>query len=106
LIRSLRVQGKSIAAYGAPTKATTLLTHFRIGADSLDFAVEDNPLKQGLLLPLSHIPILPTAAMYERHPDFVLILGWNFAEPIMAMHRRYTESGGRFILPMPDPRIV
>ena len=106
LIGSLKGEGKSIAAYGAPTKATTLLCQFGIGAESLDFAVDDNPWKQGLYLPLSHIPVVPTDELYHRCPDFVVILAWNFAEPIMAMHQRYVDQGGRFILPMPEPRIV
>lgn len=106
LLASLRAQGKSIAAYGAPTKATTLLSHFGIGAETLDFIVEDNPLKQGLCLPMSHIPVLPTEELYRRRPDFVLILAWNFAEPIMAQHRRFADEGGRFILPMPEPRLA
>ena len=106
LLRSLKADAKSIAAYGAPTKATTLLCHFGIGAESLDFTVDDNPLKQGLYLPMSHVPVVPTGELYRRGPDFVLILAWNFAEPIMAMHKRYVDQGGRFILPMPEPRIV
>jgi SAM-dependent methyltransferase len=106
LIQSLKSEGKSIAAYGAPTKATTLLSHFGIGAESIDFIVEDNLLKQGLYMPLSHIPVLPTNEIYLRKPDYLLILAWNFADPIMQMHQKYIEQGGRFILPMPVPRIV
>lgn len=106
LIHSLKVAGKSIAAYGAPTKAVTLLSHFGIGAESLDFVVEDNPLKHGRYLPISHIPVVPTEELYTRRPDLALILAWNFAAPIMAMHRRYVEEGGRFILPLPDPQVV
>ncbi|MCK9403243.1 MAG: class I SAM-dependent methyltransferase [Chitinophagaceae bacterium] len=106
LIQSLKANGESIAAYGAPTKATTLLTHFGIGAESIDFTVEDNLLKQGLYMPLSHIPVLPTEELYKQQPDYVLILAWNFAKPIMEMHNKYAENGGRFILPMPIPKII
>jgi hypothetical protein len=106
LLTTLRSEGKSIAAYGAPTKAVTLLSHFQIGTESLDFVVEDNRLKHGRYLPLSHIPVVPTEELYRRHPDYLLILAWNFAQPIMAMNRRYADAGGRFIVPMPDPRIV
>ena len=105
LVSELKSQGKSIAGYGAPTKATTLLTHFDLGR-VLDFLVDDNPLKQGLLSPGHHIPVVGAEEMYRRHPDYVLILAWNFAENIMARHRRYRDEGGRFILPMPDPRIA
>ena len=106
LLASLKAQGKRIAAYGAPTKAVTLLSHFGIGVDTLDFVVEDNPMKHGLYLPVSHIPVVPTSELYGRRPDYALILAWNFAEPIMNNHKRYAESGGRFIVPMPEPRIV
>lgn len=106
LLRSVRQRGSSIAAYGAPTKAVTLLSHFGIGADVLEFVVEDNPMKHGRFLPVSHVPVVPTAELYKRNPDFVLILAWNFAGPIMDMHRRYADEGGRFILPMPEPKVV
>ena len=105
LISNLKQNGASIAAYGAPTKATTLLNKFDIGGGYIDFIVEDNILKQGLFMPLSHIPILPTEEMYKRKPEYVLILAWNFAEPIMEMHKKYLENGGHFIVPLPEPKI-
>ena len=105
LVNGLKSQGKSIAGYGAPTKATTLLTHFELG-NVLEFLVDDNPLKQGLLSPGHHIPVVSAQEMYDRRPDFVLILAWNFAENIMQQHQRYRDQGGSFILPMPEPRIV
>ena len=106
LIRSIKAENKSIAAYGATTKSTTMLAQFGVNADSIDFIVDDNPLKQGLFSPRLHIPVVPTGELYRRRPDYVLVLAWNFAEPIMAMHKAYAEQGGRFILPMPTPRIV
>lgn len=106
LLASLKAKGKSIGAYGAPTKSTTLLTHFRVGRAEIDFIVDDNPLKHGLFSPVAHIPVLPTDELYRRQPDYALILAWNFAEPIMAAHRRFVDLGGRFIVPMPVPRIV
>lgn len=106
LVRSLKDEGKNIAGFGAPTKATTLLSHFMLGSDILDFIVDDNPLKQSFFTPATHIPIYSTNALYEKLPDYVLILAWNFAEPIMKNHNRYIQEGGKFILPMPYPEIV
>jgi SAM-dependent methyltransferase len=106
LVNDLRSDGKTIAGFGAPTKATTLMAYFDLDKSILDFIVDDNPLKQGLYSPLTHIPILPSSALYERKPDYVLILAWNFAEPIMAAHSSYSQEIGDFILPMPDPQIV
>ena len=106
LIHSLKADGKSIAGFGAPTKATTLMAHFGLDATVLDFIVDDNPLKQGLFTPITHIPVLSSDALYKMKPDYVLILAWNFAEPIMQTHKKYSEQVGQFILPMPNPEIV
>ena len=106
LILKLKQEGKSIAAFGAPTKATTLCYHFGIGKDEIDFIVDDNPLKQGLLSPGKHIPVYSSQKIYEKKPDFLLILAWNFAESIIKAHQRFSDEGGLFILPMPEPSIL
>jgi SAM-dependent methyltransferase len=106
LLNKIKKTGKRIAGFGAPTKATTLMNHFGIGKDHLDFIVDDNPLKQGLYTPGTHVPVFSAEAIYEEKPDYVLILAWNFSEPIMKNHNRYLTQGGKFILPMPIPKIV
>jgi hypothetical protein len=106
MLRSLKIQGKSIAGYGAPTKSTTLLTYFGLGKDIIDYIVDDNPLKQGKYTPGLHIPIMVVEELYKRMPDYLVVLSWNFAEPIMAKHQEYKDRGGKFILPMPKARIV
>jgi SAM-dependent methyltransferase len=100
-LRDLKAAGKRIAGFGAPAKATTLMYHFEIGPELIDYIVDDSPLKQGLFSPGYHIPVLPASAMYERKPDYVLILAWNFAGPIMKSHRAYADAGGHFIVPIP-----
>ncbi len=106
LVRKFRSEGQSIVGYGAPTKATTLLTHFQLGDGILDFIVDDNPLKQNLFSPGHHIPVRGADEIYTSSPDFVLILAWNFAGAIMEKHDLYRQQGGRFIIPMPSPHIV
>ena len=106
LIYSLKKEGKTIAGFGAPTKATTLMAHFGLDETMLDFIVDDNPLKQGLFTPITHIPVLSSEALYDYKPDYLLILAWNFSEPIMKMHKKYNNEIGKFILPMPEPEIV
>ena len=70
----------------------------------IDFIVDDNPLKQGLFTPMTHIPVLSSKVIYERKPDYVLILNWNFSGPIMKMHEKYSKEIGRFIVPMRIPK--
>ena len=102
LLLEKKDQGRSIAAFGAPAKATTLMHHFGIGPDLIDFIVDDSPLKQGLYSPGMHIPVLPSQAIYDRKPDDIVILAWNFAAPIMEKHQAFRQAGGRFIVPLPN----
>jgi len=105
LLASLKKDGKSIAGYGAPAKATTLMYHFGLDANTISFIVDDSPLKQGLYSPGLHVPILPSRALYERKPDYVVILAWNFAEAIIENNRDFLKAGGHFIVPLPTPII-
>ena len=106
LLRELKGQGKHIAGFGAPAKATTLMYHFQLGPDFVDFIVDDSPLKQGLFSPGFHIPVLPSSAIYEKKPDDLLVLAWNFAQPIIAKHKAFRDAGGHFIVPLPKVEVV
>lgn len=100
-LKVLKSQGKKIAGYGAPAKVTTLMHRFGLGSDTIDFIVDDSPLKQGLYTPGKHIPVLPSSAIEERKPDYLLILAWNFADPITEKCQAFKEAGGKFIVPLP-----
>jgi len=102
----LKAQGKSIAGYGAPAKGNTLLNFCGIRTDFLDYTVDQNPHKQGHLLPGTHIPIRPVEALRETKPDVVLILPWNLREEIMAEHAYVREWGGRFAARAPELKLL
>lgn len=106
LLKKIKSQGKTIAAYGAPAKGNTLLNFFSIGPETLEYVVDDSPFKQGLYTPGKHIPVVSSQQLYEKKPDYVLILAWNFADSIMKMHEKYYQGGGRFIIPVPKPKII
>jgi SAM-dependent methyltransferase len=105
-IRELRRDGKSVAAYGASAKGSTLLNFFGLGKDSLDFVADRSTYKQGRLTPGTHIPILPPSALLERMPDYTLLLTWNFAEEILGQQKAYRDKGGKFIIPIPRVSVV
>jgi hypothetical protein len=99
-LRELKASGKRVAGYGASVGTTTFLHRFRAGG-FLDFIVDDNPDKHGLFSPGFHLPVLPSEALYSERPDYVLILAWRYADPIIRKHQRFVEQGGRFIRPWP-----
>jgi len=77
--------------------------HFGLGPDTLEYIIDDSPWKQGRLSPGHHLPVVPSSHLYAAatRPDYVLILAWNFAEPIMKKHQPFHDAGGRFIVPLP-----
>ena len=105
LIRAKR-EGKSVAGYGAPGKGNTLLNYCGIRTDFIDYTVDRNPYKQGKLLPGTHIPILHPDKIRETRPDYLLILPWNFKDEIMAQMSGIREWGGKFVVPIPEVRVL
>jgi len=106
LLETLKREGNSLAGYGAPAKGNTLLNYCAIHKRVMPYTVDKNPMKIGLYTPGMHIPVLPVSTLLERQPDYVMILAWNFADEIMRQQREYRDRGGRFIIPIPEPRVV
>lgn len=106
LLADLKRSGKTVAAYGAAAKGSTLLNYAGIGGETLDFVADRSPHKQGRYMPGVHVPIVAPERLVEVRPDYCLLLTWNFAEEIMAQQAEYRRGGGRFIIPVPSPRIA
>jgi hypothetical protein len=106
LLSELKASGARIAGYGAPAKGNTLLNHFQIGTEMIDFIVDLSPHKQGMYTPGKHIPVLAVGRLLAEQPDYVLLLAWNFAEEILEQQSEYLNRGGKFIVPIPRPKIM
>jgi len=105
-LRGLRARGATIAAYGAAAKGVILLNSLGVGADVLEFVVDRSPHKQGRYLPGVRVPIRPPEALLAERPDYVLLLAWNLEAEVLAQQAEYRRGGGRFIVPIPELRIV
>ena len=106
LLTNLKDKGASIAAYGAAAKGATLVNYVGIGTDLVDFVVDRNHHKHHHFMPGVRIPILPAEELIARQPDYTLILAWNFATEIVRQQQEYLAAGGKFIVPVPTPRIL
>jgi hypothetical protein len=105
LIQAKR-EGKKIAGYGAPGKGNTLLNYCGIRTDFLDYTVDRSPFKQGKFLPGTHIPIYPPEHIDATRPDYVLILPWNLKDEIMKQLAFIQKWGGKFVVPIPELKIL
>ncbi|MGA2368129.1 MAG: class I SAM-dependent methyltransferase [Dehalococcoidia bacterium] len=106
LLKSLKIQGKSIVGYGAPAKGNTLLNYCKIGTETLDYIADTTDFKQGCFSPGSHIPVISFDGFYANPPDYALLLAWNYADAILNKEWSYRQSGGKFIVPIPEPKII
>lgn len=103
VLHEFRAAGKTVWAYGAPGKGATLLNSFGIGPDLVQCAIEKNPLKHGLMIPGCRVPIIPEGG---PHPDAYLVLAWNFLPEFIAKEAAFLDSGGEFIVPVPEVTVI
>jgi SAM-dependent methyltransferase len=101
-----RRDGKRVAGYGAPGKGNTLLNYCGIRTDLLEFTVDRNPYKQGQFLPGTRIPIRHPNELEWAQPDFILILPWNLTDEIVAQLSHLRRQGSRFVVPIPEVRVI
>ena len=106
LLEELKKDGKKVIGVGAPAKGMTLLNYCNIGKDYLEYLTEKSNLKIGKYCPGMHIPIVADEQLIDDKPDYALILAWNFAEEIMKNLHEYKKLGGKFLIPIPSPKIV
>jgi SAM-dependent methyltransferase len=106
LLIDLKHSGKSIAGYGAAGKGNTLLNYCGIRTDFIDYTVDRNTYKQGKFLPGTRIPIFHPDKIKETKPDYVMIIPWNLKEEIMKQNAFIRDWGGKFIIPIPEPKVI
>jgi len=105
-LREARSEGKRVAAYGAAAKGNTFLNVCGVTAADIDFIVDRNDLKQGKLSPGSHVPIHEPAKLEAAKPDYVVILPWNLTDEIVSAHAYIRSWGGRFVVAIPEVRVI
>ena len=106
LLFNLKKSGKKIVGISAPAKGNTLLNYCRIGPELLDYITEKNNMKIGNFTPGMHIPVYSDKKLLIDKPDYALVLAWNFAEEIMDNNKSFKKNKGKFIIPLPHPKII
>lgn len=101
-----KADGKSVVGNSCPGRSVTLLNYYGVDRDCIPYLAEQpTSLKLGMYLPGKHIPVVNNEILLKEQPDYVIILAWHYAEPIMEQLRaRGLKSS--FIIPLPDFRVV
>jgi methylation protein EvaC len=106
LLNNIRRRGQRIVGYAATSKSTTIINYCGITTDHIDFISDTTPLKQGKLSPGAHIPVRPHEEFTTNYPDYALLFAYNHAKEIMAKEQKFIESGGKWILYVPEVQIL
>ena len=106
LLFNIKKSGKKIVGISAPAKGNTLLNFCKIGPETLDYITEKNPMKIGKYTPGMHIPVHSDKKLLSDKPDYALVLAWNFSDEIMKNNELYKKNKGKFIIPLPCPKII
>lgn len=106
LLADLKRQGKRVAGYAATSKSTTVTNYCGITPDILEYISDTTPIKQGKYSPGVHIPIRPYEDFKADYPDYAVLFGWNHAEEIMEKEQAFRDSGGKWIVYVPEVNIL
>jgi len=106
LVRELNRAGNSIYTYGASAKGNTLLNYVGLTSADIRCCVDSTPIKQGKFLPQSNIEVVSEEYARGAPPDYFLLTAWNYEAEIIAKVRAAGNERSKFIVPIPEVRIV
>jgi methylation protein EvaC len=106
ILNDLKMQNKRVVGYAATSKSTTVTNYCGITPDLIEYISDTTPIKQGKFSPGAHIPVKSYEDFKVNYPDYALLFGWNHAEEIMDKEQSFRNAGGRWILYVPEVRIL
>ena len=105
-LNSLKAEGKRVVGYGATSKSTTVTTYCGITPEHVEFVSDTTPGKQNKCTPGAHIPVKPYAEFKKEYPDVALLFAWNHGKEIMANETDFHEKGGKWLVYVPEVKIL
>jgi hypothetical protein len=106
LLRDVKRQGQRIYGIGAPSRASTLIQYVGLDDGVLDCVLEiKGSLKISKYMPGTLIPVMEESHLYEDQPEYALLLSWHIADELIPKLRAKGFKG-KYIIPLPAPRIV
>lgn len=106
ILKDIKAKKKKIFGVSAPSRGTTLISYAGINSDIVDCIVEvGGSHKIGKYVPGTTIPVVDEKKLFKDQPDYALLFSWHISSELI---KKLKEKGfkGRFIVPLPKPRII
>jgi hypothetical protein len=98
VLNDCRERGETVAGFGASAKGISLMNYCGITNTDISYIADDTPDKQGKFTPGSSIPIVSRDNFDTTHPEYIVIMAWNFAKEMKA---KTADVGAKYIVPIP-----
>ena len=106
MLHGIKAEGQRIYAISAPSRASTLASYAGLDDGLIDCVLEiEGSRKIGRNLPGTVIPVIEESRLFADQPEYALIFSWHIADEL-APKLRDKGYGGKFIVPLPRPRII
>jgi hypothetical protein len=103
--RQISEAGGTIYGIGAATRASTMI-HFAKIAQYIDRVCEmPDSEKIGRMMPGTSIPVVAESELFAAQPSHAFVFAWQIADSLIPKLGR-AGYAGKFIVPLPEPRII
>ena len=106
LITNLKSQGKRIVGYGASGRATVHINFCKFNHEIVEYVIDASHERQGRFIPGMHIPIVSPDQLKKDNPDYAILFAYNYFNEVMEKESDFIQKGGKFIVPLPEPKII
>jgi len=106
MLLEIKEKGGRIYGISAPSRASTLINYVGLDDGIIEYVLEiKGSHKIGKYVPGTIIPVVEESRLFEDQPEYALIFSWHIADEL-APKLRQLGYRGRFISPLPQPRII
>lgn len=106
IVNRLKSDGKRIIGYGASGRSSIHINFCGFSPKEVEYVIDMSPERQNRLIPGRHIRIVGPDILKRDNPDYALLFAYNYEKEVLDKEREFIRRGGRFIIPVPDIRIV
>jgi hypothetical protein len=105
-LKRSKIDKKKVFIYGASTKGNTLLQYYGINSKIIPYASERSPEKWGKYTIGTGVKIISENEARKLNPNYFFVMPYSFIKEFIIREKKWLKSGGKFILPYPNFKVL